>query len=201
MTQTGDTMTAAMLELMTARRGHFQLESGHHGALWLDLDGLFADSRRIAPFVERLAGTLRPYEPSIVCGPLLGGAFLAQLVAQTLGVGFCFTERVMPSGNAGLYRARYRLPPAFADRVRGQRTAIVDDVLSAGSALHGTCVELDAHAAIPVVAGALLMLGTAGADRLAEHGVPVESVARQAFDMWPPASCPLCAAGSPLEQP
>lgn len=193
--------TAAMLELVAARRGHFQLESGHHGGLWLDLDALFVNSRRITPFVERLAGALRQHEPSIVCGPLLGGAFLAQLVAQTLGVEFCFTERVMPSGNAGLYRARYRLPPAFADRVRGQRTAIVDDVLSAGSALHGTWVELDAHAATPVVAGALLMLGTVGADRLAERGVPVESVARQPYDMWPPAACPLCAAGAALEQP
>jgi orotate phosphoribosyltransferase len=192
---------AAMLELVAARRGHFQLESGHHGGLWLDLDTLFADSRRIAPFVERLSAALRSYEPSIVCGPLLGGAFLAQLVAQALGVEFCFTERVMPSGNAGLYRARYRLPPAFADRLRGQPTAVVDDVLSAGSALHGTCVELDAHAATPVVAGALLVLGTVGADRLAERGVPLESVARQPYDMWPPASCPLCAAGSPLEEP
>jgi orotate phosphoribosyltransferase len=201
MTRTSDTTTAALLELVAARRGHFSLESGHHGALWLDLEALFADSRRIAPFVERLAGALRPYEPSIVCGPLVGGAFLAQLVARELGVDFCFTERVVPSGKAGLYRVGYRLPPAFADRVRGQRTAMVDDVLSAGSALHGTSVELDAHAATPVVAGALLVLGTIGANRLAERGVPVEAVARQAYDMWPPAACPLCAAGSPLEQP
>ena len=201
MTRTNEMTTAALLELVAARRGHFLLESGYHGGLWLDLDPLFADSRRVAPFVEQLGEALRQHEPSIVCGPLLGGAFLAQLVAQALGVPFCFTERVMPSGNAGLYRARYRLPPAFRDRVRGRRTAIVDDVLSAGSALHGTCVELDAHAATPVVAGALLTLGAVGANRLTDRGLPVESVARQAYDTWPPASCPLCAAGSPLEQP
>lgn len=36
---------AAFLELVSARRGHFRLESRHHGALWLELDTLFADAR------------------------------------------------------------------------------------------------------------------------------------------------------------
>jgi hypothetical protein len=29
-----------------AERGHFRYESGHHGDLWLDLDGLLADAGR-----------------------------------------------------------------------------------------------------------------------------------------------------------
>ena len=31
----------SVLELVSGRRGHFLLESGLHGGLWLDLDGLF----------------------------------------------------------------------------------------------------------------------------------------------------------------
>src|SRR4051812_35588867 len=99
----------ALLDLVSARHEHFLLESGHHGALWLDLDALFADPRRLAPMVESLASDLRPFRPELICGPLLGGAFLALLVARELGIGFCFTERVIPPESNGLYRARYVL--------------------------------------------------------------------------------------------
>jgi orotate phosphoribosyltransferase len=194
-----ETSAAAFLELVAGRRGHFRLESGHHGGLWLDLDPLFADPRRIEPFVARLADALRPYGVDAVCGPLLGGAFLAQLVAHLLGAGFCFTERVAASPAGALYQARYRLPPAFAARLHGKRLALVDDVMSAGSALRGTYAELQAHGAAPVVAGALLVLGSAGASFFAERCVAVEALARDDYELWPPAACPLCAAGLPLE--
>ena len=187
------------LELVKGRRGHFRLESGHHGMLWLDLDALFAEPRRVSPFVSALAGRLRPHAVEIICGPLLGGAFLAQLLAQVLDVEFCFAERLLPADGAGLYRARYRLPAAFGPRVRDRRVGLVDDVMSAGSALRGTYVELVAHGARPVVAGSLLALGSVGADFFAARGVPVEAVARDAYQLYEPPACPLCAAGVPLE--
>jgi orotate phosphoribosyltransferase len=194
-----ETTTAAFLKLVDGRRGHFRLESGHHGGLWLDLDPLFAEPHRIAPFVDALANAVRQHAVSVVCGPLLGGAFLAQLVAHALAVEFCFTERAMPAMPGGLYRARYVLPSAFAARLRGKRVAMVDDVMSAGSALRGTYAELQAHDAVAVVAGALLVLGSTGADFFAEQGVAVEAVARDDYDLWLPADCPLCAAGLSLE--
>lgn len=194
-----ETTTAAFLNLVAGRRGHFRLESGHHSGLWLDLDPLFAEPKRIEPFVASLANALRTYNVSAVCGPLLGGAFLAQLVANSLGIEFCFTERVIPTGPGGLYRARYVLPAAFTARIRGKRIAMVDDVMSAGSALRGTFAELQSHDAVTVVAGALLVLGSTGADFFADQGIAVEAVARDNFDLWTPADCPLCVAGLPLE--
>ena len=187
------------LALVSGRRGHFRLESGHHGGLWLDLDPLFAEPRRIGPFVIALAEAVRPHGVDAVCGPLLGGAFLAQLVAHALGVELCFTERVMPAEGNGLYRARYLLPAAFRARVRGKRIAMVDDVMSAGSALRGTYAELRAHGAVPVVAGALMVLGSAGADFFAGEGVPVAAVTRDDYTLWLPDDCPHCAAGVALE--
>ncbi|MDQ2937870.1 MAG: orotate phosphoribosyltransferase [Acidobacteriota bacterium] len=194
-----ETTAAAFLELVAGRRGHFRLESGHHSAMWLDLDPLFAEPRRIAPFVAGLADSLRLHSVSAVCGPLLGGAFLAQLVAHVLSVEFCFTERVMPDQPSGLYQASYLLPSAFVGRLRGKRVAMVDDVMSAGSALRGTYAELKAHGAEPVVAGALLVLGSTGAAFFAERGVAVEAVARDDYEMWLPADCTLCASGVLLE--
>lgn len=189
----------SFFELTSRRRGHFQLESGHHSELWFDLDALFAVPGRIDPFVSQLANSIRAHKVEGVCGPLLGGAFLAQLVAQKLEVDFCFTERVLPRDASGLYRASYRLPPAFRARVPGRRLAIVDDVMSAGSALRGTYSELKAHGALPVVAGALMVLGNTGAAFFATKKVAVEAVVRQDYSLWLPSACPLCVAGTALE--
>jgi orotate phosphoribosyltransferase len=76
---------------------------------------------------------------------------------------------------------------------------MVDDVMSAGSALRGTYEELQAHDATPVVAGALLVLGSTGTEFFAQRGVAVEAAARDEYDLWMPAECPLCAKGLPLE--
>jgi orotate phosphoribosyltransferase len=190
---------AAFYSLVDGRRGHFRLESGHHGARWLDLDSLFADTRRVQPFVDALANLIRPYQASAVCGPLLGGAFLAQLIAQALEVEFCFTQRVTSADTNGLYTTRYILPSALVAWVRDKRVAMVDDVMSAGSALRGTFAELRSHGADPVVAGALLVLGTAGVKFFEEQRVSVEAVARDTYELWKPDSCPLCTQGVALE--
>lgn len=191
---------AALSQLVHAREGHFALESGHHSRLWLDLDAVFADPRKMTPFVAALANALRPHNVAVVCGPLLGGAFLAQLVAYALGTEFCFTERAAPSKAQGLYRASYALPAVFRERFRGKRVAIVDDVMSAGSALRATYNELRTYEIEPIVAGALLVLGTAGEDFFLERGVAVEAVARRGFELWAPSECPQCQSGVPVEQ-
>ena len=149
--------------------------------------------------MSSLADMLRPHDVTGICGPLIGGAFLARAISAALDVEFAFTERVMPAVAGGLYRAQYRLPPAFAPRVRGRRIAIVDDVMSAGSAARGTFFELRAHEAVPAVVGALLVLGSTGEDFFGQHGVAVEAVARRPYPLWLPAACPLCESAMPLE--
>jgi orotate phosphoribosyltransferase len=189
---------STFLELAAGRTGHFSMESGFHSALWLDLDALFASPVRVEPFVTTLADMLHPFRVDAVCGPLLGGAFLAQRLAQTLGVEFWYTAPASLADGPGLYRAQYRLPLAFANRLSRPRLALVDDVMSAGSSLRATYAEL--HPRTEVVAvGSLLQLGTVGADYFAERGIPVQAVVQQAFTMWLPIDCPQCAAGVPLE--
>ena len=70
--------------------------------------------------------------------------------------------------------------------------------MSAGSSLRATYSEV--HASTDVIAvGSLLQLGALGANYFAEHRIPVKAVLQQAFEIWPPAECPHCAAGAPLE--
>jgi len=187
-----------LLDLVTGRRGHFRMESGLHAALWLDLDPLFADVQRIEPFVHAVTDALRPHDISAVCGPMVGGAFLAQLLAERLRIEFAYAERVTRT-NEGLFRAEYRIPRSLGARLAGRRVAIVDDVMSAGSSLRATRAALAMCDAIPVVVGALLVLGSTGADHFAAIGMPVVSAERADFECWTPTECPLCRDGTPLE--
>jgi len=188
----------AFMKLAAGRTGHFGMESGLHSALWLDLDALFASPIHVEPFISALADMLHPLRVDAVCGPVLGGAFLAQRVAHMIGAEFWYTEPAAPADGPGLYRARYSLPLAFAKRLSRPRLALVDDVMSAGSSLRATYAELYAHTHV-IAVGSLLQLGTVGASYFAEHGISVKSVLQQAFEMWPPTECPHCAAGAPLE--
>jgi orotate phosphoribosyltransferase len=189
--------------VVPVRRGHFLLESGHHTDLWLTLDGLFTDPRKVAPWIQALAGRLRPYDVSAVCGPLLGGAFLAQALSTALGVSFYYA-RPRPAGaeaEAGLFAARYELPPELQERVRGERVAVVDDVISAGSSVRATVAALAGEDATVAVVAALLVLGTAAKLHFADRGIPLESLEERDFHLWTPGECPLCLEGPPLEDP
>lgn len=187
------------MNLVAGRQGHFRLESGHHSTLWLDLDALFVDPARLKPLVDQLAHALRRHSCTAVCGPLTGGAFLAQMLAAELGVEFAFTERVLPPDRAGLYAVQYLLPAGLRDRVRGKRFAVVDDVISAGSAVRGTCADLEAHGGAVAVVGALLGLGSKAPDFFAARGTPMVFVDQLPYDMWLASECPLCREGVVLE--
>jgi orotate phosphoribosyltransferase len=195
-----DLPSSDLFELVAGRRGHFRLESGYHSALWFDLDALFAASDRVWPFVDALSDLLRPYKPNVICGPLRGGAFLAQQVAEMTDTEFWYTERIGDDNDADLFGACYRLPSAFANRIEDARVAIVDDVISAGSALRATEGELRAKGLNVVAVGALMALGTVGSSYFAKRKLPVHTVASETYDMWLPADCPHCTAGVPLER-
>ena len=192
--------TDGLIEALAARRGHFRLESGHHGELWLDLDALFARPARLAPFVAELAERLSGCGAEVVCGPLVGGAFVAQAVADRLGIEASWTERVAAPSGGGLYAARYRIPEALRDRLRDRSVAVVDDVVNAGSATRATIADLRACGARPIALGALLVLGEVAAQLARAEGLALASVAALANAIWEPDDCPLCAAGVELEK-
>jgi orotate phosphoribosyltransferase len=189
----------AFFQLIAGRRGHFRMESGYHSDLWLDLDMLFTEPHRVAPFVDQLVTLLRPLKVDAVCGPLLGGAFLAQWVARELGAEFWYTTPVRSTAE-GLFAARYALPGTLAQRASGRRVAMIDDVMSAGSSLRATHTELQARGAETVAAGALLVLGTVGEQYFTDRYLPVLAAARSDFNSWSPEDCPHCAAGVALER-
>jgi len=192
-------MHEQVLSLVSGRRGHFQLESGHHGDLWFQLETLCLNARKIRPFAARLAELLKKHDVEVVCGPLVEGAFIALLVALELGCEFVYAERIADTTCNGLFPVEYHLPKALRSAVKGKRVAIVNDVINAGSAVRGAFCDLQEHRADVVAIGALLALGEAIAEFAKEHGVALELLERKPNNLWTPAECPLCAARMPLE--
>ncbi len=213
-------MQRELLGLSFARRGHFAFESGMHGDLWLDLDRLFAESARVRPWAGELARRLAPHKPQVICGPQTGGAILARLVADELGVGDCAAERIVPSAAGGLppvverasSAARpaapttrgmpavaYHIPAADRARLGGRRVAVVDDAINAGYAVGAVLGELRTCGAVPVALGALLVLNDGAASLAGRHGLLLVSLVEISAGLWPPADCPLCRGGVPLE--
>jgi len=192
-------MSDDVIHLMPARRGHFLLESGHHGDLWLDLELLCMDPERIRPLARQVGARLAKYDVEVVCGPLVEGAFVALMVASELGVPFSYAERFPDPQAAGLFPVEYRVPRTLRATVRGKRVAIVNDVINAGSAVRGALADLEACAAKPVAIGALLVLGPAASKLAADNGVALESLASLPNTIWTPAECPLCLRQVPLQ--
>jgi len=149
--------------------------------------------------VTELARRLAGHGAEVVCGPLVEGAFVALTVAAELGAELAYTERFDRCERAALFPIEYRLPGALREQVRGRRVAVMDDVISAGSAVRGTAADLRACGAEPVVINSLLVLGDAAERFSAAEGLPLERLARRESNLWEPAACPLCAAGVPVE--
>ena len=193
-------MTDDILKTLPARRGHFLLESGYHTSVWITLDALFVDGQRIAPLVDALAARLRPHGASAVCGPFTGGAFLALLLGRAMNARFFYTQPAA-TRETGLFSATYALTPELQRRMAGERVAVVDEMISAGSSVRATIAAVAAAGAAITVVGALVVLGDAAVNHFASVGVPLEALEHRTFPLWTPDECPLCASGEPLETP
>jgi eukaryotic-like serine/threonine-protein kinase len=192
-------MPEELLDLLAPRRGHFRFESGHHGDLWLEIPRLYLRPGRLRPFAVELARRLGAHRIEAVCGPLVEGAFLAQMVAEELGVEFSFAEQFTRPQGHGLYPVGYRIPEALRAGLLGKTVAVVDDVINAGSAVRGALADLKSCGARPVAIGSLLVLGSSGPGFAASEGVALECLASLPNNLWEPTRCPLCASGVPLE--
>jgi orotate phosphoribosyltransferase len=188
-----------LIQLLSVRNGHFRLESGHHGDTWLELEKLFARPTRLRCFVDELAKRISGHDGEAVCGPLSGGAFLAQMIAERLDLEFYHSAPVACRQDSALYSVQYEIPAAVRSHLAGKRLVIVDDVINAGSAVRATFAALRNYGARPVSIAALLVLGDAASAFVAEKQLSLERVASLPNRIWAPSECPLCAAGLPVE--
>lgn len=199
------------LPLMRGRHGHFLYESGHHGDRWFDLEMLCLRPVALRPYITKLAALVAPFQPQVVCGPLVEGAYVGLLVAEELSCEFVYAARIetptYPSrkprdGNVGhpqLFPIQYRVPDALHAAVKGKRVAIVNDMINAGSAVRGAYLNLKELGAEVAVVASLMVLGEGFAAFAAEHEIKVETLSQFPANLWAPEECPLCKQGEALE--
>ena len=193
-------MDNELLQLFETQRGHFRLESGHHSDLWLEIPLAFLRPGRLRPHARRLARMLGAHRIEAICGPLVEGAFLGQMVAEELDVEFCFAEQFPRPSKDGLFPVGYRVPASLRARIKGKRVAVVDDVINVGSAVRGAIEDLKTCGVQLVAIGALLRLGEHAADLARAEAAPLATLTRlESGTLWSPVECPLCRAGTPLD--
>ncbi len=178
------------VRLAQAARGHFDLGTGYHGDVWLDLDALLLRPARLREPVRWMAG-LREHAVDAVCGPLEGGAFLAYAVGDLLTAAFLPGYRT-PGETAG-----YHLRPVPGG-IAGWRVGIADDAVNAGTAVASCAAAVRAQHALPVAVTSLLALGDASTLIPEQLGVPFYPAATLPSQTWPAPRCPLCAEAIPL---
>jgi len=191
-------MHDGLREVLASREGHFLMESGHHGSLWLQLDALFLRPEAIDPLVDGLTEMLKPLSADVVCGPLLGGAVLSYQVAARLKATFVYSARTAHVPGE-MYSASYEVPTAQRPALQGARVIVVDDVVNAGSASRSTLTAVRQAGGEPVGLAALLQLGD-GATALASSAqLPFFALEAWPSPLWEPAACPKCTAGLTLD--
>jgi orotate phosphoribosyltransferase len=120
-------------------------------------------------------------------------------VSLELGCDFLYAERLANTAREGLYPVEYRLPKTLDPAVQGKRVAIVNDVISAGSAVRGAFSDLQSIDAHVGAVGALLVLGDSIPEFAEAHHCSLELLQQMPHNLWIPSQCPLCTAGQPLE--
>ncbi len=120
-------MDEEVAALLPARTGHFRLESGHHGDLWLELELLCFRTGPVRTLARELGRRVAQHDVEIICGPLVEGAFVALMVAEELGLPFTYSEPQRSGTALGLFPVTYRIPGVLRSRVGGRRVAVLNE--------------------------------------------------------------------------
>lgn len=159
--------------------GHFLLTSGRHSPLYVEKFRLLEHP----PYTERLcrliADHFRPQRVQLVAAPTTGGIILSYEVARQLGVRGIFAEKEAEGRRFG---RGFRLAP-------GERTLVVDDVLTTGGSIRDVIDAVRREGGEPLGVGVLVDRSGGRAD----FGLPFFACVALDLPTYPPDDCPLCA--------
>lgn len=173
--------TGALLE------GHFQLTSGLHSTVYLQCARVLQFPEKAAAFGDAIARQFAGQGIELVASPAIGGIVIGHEVARALGARFIWTER--EAGKMTLRRG-FTVSP-------GEKTLVVEDVITTGGSTRETIDALN-EAGANVVGAASIIDRSAGA---AEVGVPRTALVSLKVLSVDPAECDACKLGDPVVKP
>lgn len=175
-------------------QGHFQLTSGRHSGTYLEKFQVLQSPERTAHLCRLIAERFAGDGATLVAGPTTGGIILAYETARQLNLLYgqerargIFAERV--AGGEGRAFSR-----GFVVRP-GERTLVVDDILTTGGSIREVIRALRDAGAEPVGVGVLVDRSGGTVD----FGLPLFGCLALQIDTFPPDECPLCRQGLPLK--
>jgi orotate phosphoribosyltransferase len=173
--------TGALLE------GHFQLSSGLHSTLYLQCALVLQFPERAEAFGRAIAEKFQGHGIHLVASPAIGGILIGHEVARALGARFVWTER--EAGQMTLRRG-FTIGP-------GEKTLIVEDVITTGGSTRDT-IEAVRKAGADVVGAASIIDRSGGS---ADVGVPLSSLASLRVLSVESSLCDACNLGRPVVKP
>jgi len=173
--------TGALLE------GHFVLTSGLHSSVYLQCVLVLQHPREAEKLGCSIAQNFQKKNIQLVAAPAIGGLVIGHEVAKALGARFIWTER--ENGTMTLRRG-FSVSP-------GERTLVVEDVVTTGGSTRETIEALQAAGADVVGAASIIDRSSGEAD------VGVARVALATLDVpsVDPAVCEACKRGEPAIKP
>jgi len=173
--------TGALLE------GHFQLSSGLHSTVYLQCALVLQFPERAEAFGRAIAEKCQGQGIMLVASPAIGGIVIGHEVARALGARFVWTER--EAGQMTLRRG-FTIAP-------GEKTLIVEDVITTGGSTRDT-IDAVRRAGAEVV-GAASIIDRSGAT--ADVGVPLSPLASLRVLSVESSACEACKLGEPVVKP
>jgi orotate phosphoribosyltransferase len=173
--------TGALLE------GHFQLTSGLHSTVYLQCARVLQFPEKAQTFGRAIAQKFANAGIQLVASPAIGGIVIGHEVARALGARFIWTER--ESGEMTLRRG-FTVSP-------GERTLVVEDVITTGGSTRETIEALKSAGAD--VVGAASIIDRSGGS--VDVGVSRVALATLKVLSVEPSICDACKLGEPVVKP
>ena len=184
-------------------QGHFLLSSGNHSEFYLQSAKVLENPQLSGQLAEELAAIIEKagVEFDSVCSPALGGILAGYELARAAKKRFIFTERV---DRVMSLRRGFEVH-------KGERFIICEDIITTGgSALESARLienlggEVVGFAAL-ANRGFCKVANLAGSSAKAGAKLPADkpffALGNFEFEIYEPATCPLCAAGSKAIKP
>ena len=167
--------------------GHFQLSSGLHSTVYLQCARVLQYPDIAERFGQAIARNFEGQDIQLVASPAIGGLIIGHEVARALGARFVWTER-----EKGVMTLRRGF--SVSD---GERTLVVEDVITTGGSTRET-IEVLKEAGANVV-GAASIIDRSKGD--ADVGVPRITLASLKVTSVEAANCDACRQGEPITKP
>ncbi len=183
---------ASLREVGAVLDGHFQYASGRHGPLYVEKFRLFERPEATAQLCAQIAAHFCDRQIELVVGPTTGGILLAHETARGLGAPMFFAERGEQGGR--VFERGFTFRP-------GQRTLVVDDVLTTGGSLRETIEAVRRSGGEPVGVGVIVdrTNGAAAPDGQFD-GISFYACIALDVPSYAPDECPLCVNGIELTE-